>query len=295
MTMYKSGMQTRLTSSIRWEYLFVASTILLLCSSIDLKAQWTSDKGKAWLDLSSYYHDTRTQFWFDGTEIELFEEGHIVTSATFLTGSVGLSKGLDAWIQIPFVRSQFDDIAGQRTSQGLGDPRFYIRADPQLFGFQTIPMALRLGFKAPIGSFETDAEIVPLGDGQLDLEAILELGYSSPTGNLYTLFWIGYRWRFENEESLFLPGNEISSLLKVGAKSGKLSANGSLELLNGTAPRSQGLEISSGKKELLQFSPSIGYDFGQAVLNLGLRHPINGRNFASGTSIFASLFMPLAL
>ena len=151
------------------------------------------------------------------------------------------------------------------------------------------------GIKAPVGSFERDAEIISLGEGQLDLEAILELGYSNPKGNIYTAFWLGYRWRFENQESLILPGNEFFSLLKIGTKFNKFSLDGTLEFLDGSAPRSQGLRIPSGKKRIFQFSPRVGYSFKFAVVNLGFRMPLRGRNFASGPSVSASLFVPVNL
>ncbi len=62
-------------------------------------------------------------------------------------------------------RLRYDDVAGKRSSAGVGDTRLWLRAAPLRWLGSALPFAVRAGFKVPIGDFDVDAEVIPLGDG----------------------------------------------------------------------------------------------------------------------------------
>jgi len=278
-----------LSKNSSWLFLF----LLTFACFRQVEAQWVNDPGTGWIDLSVIHHRTDTQFWFDGSNITMFEEGRVETTASYLSTAVGVVRGVDLWLQIPFLRSRFSDIVGDRLSSGIGDPRIHLRANSNLFGIESFPLAIRVGLKVPIGSFEKDAEIIPLGDGQLDLESILEMGYSFRQFPLYVKAWLGYRWRAENETSAFKPGNEQIVFLSAGYSSGPFTFDLSLDYLNGSDPISQGLKVPTARRTFTQITPRVGYKLGELNASLGLRFAVAGRNLPSGTAVMFSLFRPL--
>ena len=166
-----------------------------------LSGQWVEEPGKGWVALAVYHQDTRDRFGIDGDTRALSAEGRAVTTSSFLTMAMGLAPGVDLWSQFSFHRLRYDDVAGRRSSTGIGDARLWVRAAPLRWLGSKLPFAIRAGFKVPVGDFDVDAEVIPLGDGQRDWEAMAELGHSFWPRSLYLSGWVGYRWREENVES----------------------------------------------------------------------------------------------
>ncbi len=267
-----------------------SSIFCLLIFASTLEAQWITPPGKSWIDLSVFHQDTKKQFWFDGKKILMFEEGHLVASSGYLTGSYGIRRGVDAWIQLPLIRTRFDDFADNRVSTGIGDPRLFLRIGPQLFSDIEYPIALRFGIKAPIGSFERDAEIIPLGEGQFDFEGHLEVGHSFGKANHFTSLSLGYRHRLRNTESGIKPGDELLVLASFGTSYGLFLLDILAEALIGKSPNIHGLQIETAKRRLVHITPRIGYALPGADLKLGLRLPLAGRNLPAGRSLYFGLF-----
>ncbi|MEX2531019.1 MAG: hypothetical protein WD960_09630 [Gemmatimonadota bacterium] len=133
-------------------------------------AQWIESPGVGWADLTLYHQDTRDQFDRDGEHGRLLNGGHAVTSSAFLTEAVGVIRGVDAWAQLPIHRLRYDDFGGNRSILGLGDPGLFLRVGPEVAGLPAFPVAIRGGVKWPGGDFDVDAKVIPLGDGQRDVE-----------------------------------------------------------------------------------------------------------------------------
>ncbi len=259
-------------------------------------AQWIEPPGRGWVQLSLYHHDTRNRFDPSRSVVPLFNEGgRALTTSLFATAVAGVYRGADVWLQVPYHRLAFNDVAAERRSTGLGDPRLHGRIGPALFGLPAVPVALRGGVKFPLGRFTRDAEVIPLSEGQYDVEVMLEAGRSFYPTPLYVMGWAGYRWRAFNREIDRKPGDERFAYAAVGGRLRSFDWKLAVEGLWGLAPRRRlpsGLEIplALDRRELVQLLPSVGYGVGPGTLELGGRFPVAGRNLPAGPAFFAGYF-----
>jgi hypothetical protein len=255
------------------------------------QGQWLSPPGEGWVDLTFIRHDTHREFDLQGSERRMFADGRAVTHSLFLTGSVGVWRGVDLWVQLPLHHLQFDDAGGDRVSSGLGDPKAWVRLGPEFVGLPSWPVAVRGGVKVDAGRFDLDAEVVPLGDGQNDLELLLEVGHSFHPHPLWTMAWVGYRWRFENTGARTTPGDESFWWWTLGGEAGPVGWQASLEGLAGRAWKIQGVEVSSARREITQVFGKVDHPVGPGRISLGLRAPLSGRNLPSGVAFTAGYFL----
>jgi len=271
----------------------VAGLLLLAAAPASAHGQWLSEPGQGWIEGTFIYHDTSREFDQLGNERNIFAEGRAITRSIFLTGTVGIWRGVDIWVQVPFHRLRFNDAGGERVSSGLGDPTGFIRLGTDLWdALPDWPVALRGGVKLDGGSFDVDAEIIPLGEGQVDWEILLELGRSFHPLPLWTAGWIGHRWRQENTEGFRTPGNEVFWLWSVG---GELPASfgwkTTLEGLTGQPWIIEGLEIGTARRRLHQLFLEGSYELGPGTFSAGIRTPFSGRNLPTGTAFTTSYFL----
>ena len=269
--------------------------LLISLLSIDVQAQWIEAPGKGWVQVSLYHHDTTKRFDEQRNVESLFnEDSRSITTSLILTGVVGVYRGVDVWGQLPVHRLAFNDIAADRESFGIGDPRFHLRIGPSLFGWSTsIPVAVRGGVKLAIGDFPVDSEIVPLTEGQTDWELLLELGHSFYPAPVYAVAWAGYRWRETNEEIERKPGNEFFAYLAVGGDYNKWMWKLALESQLGEPWESftgARIQLARSERDLIHFQPSFGLQIGAGTVELGARIPIAGRNFPAGPAAFLGYF-----
>ncbi|MDX1548489.1 MAG: hypothetical protein R3247_15930 [Rhodothermales bacterium] len=265
-------------------------------------AQWVEAPGRGWVQLTFFHHDTRSRFDAEGQRTDLFSDGaRAVTTSAFLTGVVGLVRGADLRVQVPFHRLAFDDVAADRRSTGFGDPRIHLRVGPALAGRRwALPVALRGGVKLALGRFDRDAEIIPLSEGQRDWEIFAEVGRSLHPRPLYLMAWAGYRWRAFNDEIDRKPGDERLAFVAAGGTVRRLAWKLATEGLWGRPPRRRlggGAELALplDRRRLVQVLPSLGYPAGPGMLEVGLRLPVAGRNLPAGTAIFAGYFLRVDL
>ena len=257
--------------------------------------QWVEPPGHGWAQLSVYHHDTRTRFDATGRRDSLFNaEGRAVTTSAVLTAAVGLVRGVDAWLQVPYHRLAFDDVAADRRSVGFGDPRLQVRVGPAVFG-RRFPVAVRGGVKLALGRFNRDAEIIPLSEGQRDYEVLVEIGHSFYPRPLYALAWAGYRWRGWNDEIDRKPGDERLGYVAAGGQVRgvvwKLAAEG----LWGRPPRRRlpggpELTLALDRRRLIHLLPSLGCRLGPGVIEVGGRIPVAGRNMPAGAALVVGYF-----
>lgn len=270
--------------------------VTLLCVPTPAAAQWVEAPGHGWVQLSVYHHVTRERFAADGGLEPLFnEEGQSVTTSVFLTGTVGVVRGVDLWAQVPYHRLEFNDVAAARSNAGLSDPRVYVRVGAPAVG-RDWPVAVRAGVKLPAGAFDRDAEIIPIGEGQRDVELIAEAGTVFPGTPLYAMGWLGYRWRARNDETGFEPGDEAFALVGLGESEGRVAWKLVAEGFYGFDPTQrvatgQELTLSQERRELLQLLPTVGWNVGPGTAELGLRLPLAGRNMPSGPALTVGYFL----
>ncbi len=253
-------------------------------------AQWVEPPGKAWSALAVYHQDTRDHFGVNGAVRPFFADGHAVATSSFLTTAIGLAPHVDLWTQLSFHRLRYDDIAGARASTGVGDARMWLRVAPLAMLHLDIPFAVRGGAKAPVGDFDVNAEIIPLGDGQPDWEIMAELGHSFWPRSLYLSGWVGYRWREENTESRKDFGNEVFYFAQLGGHLGAFGYKLALDGWNGAAGVTEGIAVPSFRRQLVQIQPSLTYNVGAGQFEAGARFALRGRNLPAGTALMAQYF-----
>lgn len=261
--------------------LLLASALIALVSSTALAGAWTLPKGRNWLKLGFMYQDTTERYFLDGERIPYFFDGRNRTRALFFEYGRGLTHRWEVKAQLPFFRISFDDIADDRTSNGLGDLRLESR-----FNLSLEPAVVTLGgtIKFPTGEFVNDAEIVPVGEGQYDFELFAEVGRSLWPVRGYLTGKIGYRFRTENAETGIDFGNELIWEAEVGYRpwtrvDTKLLFRG----LHGELSTSFGLPIETLKREAVYVEPGVSWVMAPEMrIEVTVPVSIRGRNWPAG-------------
>jgi len=260
-----------------------------------LEAQWVEPPGRGWAQLSVYHQDTDEQFGPRGDRQRITNQGESVATVAFLTAAGGLAPGVDAWVQLPLQRLEFNDFSGERTRTGVGDSRLFLRVAPgEYLGFD-FPLAVRGGVKFPVGDFNVDAEVISLSDGQTDWELMLEAGHSFYPSSVYVSGWIGYRWREANGAIRRDFGNQAFFLAQVGGEAGPVGYKVIVEGWDGEDPVIEGITLPSAEREMLQVTPTVSYGVGPGAFEVGARYPIAGKNLLSGWTLVLGYFTPWSL
>ena len=245
--------------------------------------------GGGWAQISLYRQRSVDSYNRDGDRQDFLAQGEFLTRSVFLTAAVGVTDGLDLWAQMPVHR------LGQKTagrnrggSSGVGDLRFAARVSPELFGFEA-PVGLRFGAKVPGSTFDVDATVLPLTEGQHDWEISLESGRAFHFLPFYVVGWVGYRWRSLNEAAFYEPGDESFGHLAVGGSAYDLRWEIGADGLWGQAPTASGLRLADQQaRRLLQIVPTVGYNVGPGTIEVSGQFPLAGRNLPAGVGIGVS-------
>lgn len=244
----------------------------------------TLPAGAGWGQVSIYQQRSHEFFGPDGARRSFLAASEFLTRSLFLTGAIGVVEGLELWAQAPVHRLSVESAGGGSESTGLGDIRFAARVGPELFRW-AVPLAVRIGVKLPGSEFPVDATVLPLTEGQRDVELSLESGYELGDLPLYLVGWAGYRLRARNEDAAREPGDELFAHLATGGTLGLLAWEVGAEGLWGAAPRAQGLELPGDKRRLLQLLPTLGIRVPGGRLELSAQLPVAGRNLPTGPGL----------
>jgi hypothetical protein len=141
--------------------------------------------------------------------------------------------------------------------------------------------------KLPGSSFPLDATIIPLTEGQRDVEVSVETGRTFANRAFYVLGWTGYRWRAENIEAARKPGNEAVGHLAVGTALGGMRFELGSDLLVADAPRQLGFEVTAARRRLYQLAPTVTRKVGMGDLEFTSVIPLVGRNLPTGAGFSA--------
>jgi hypothetical protein len=266
------------------------SALALLARPDGAHAQWVLAPGEGWVDATFVHHDTDDQFDRLGIRREMFGHSRALTRSLIVTGAVGVVRGIDVWLELPFHNLRFEDGGGRRVSRGAGDPRTFVRVGGELVGLPGWPVALRGGVKLDLGDFDVDSEIVPLSEGQRDWEFLLELGHSFYPRPFWTMGWIGHRWRGENTEVFKKPGNEIFWFWTLGGTVGPVGWKASVDGFTGGSWHVFSLRLPAFRRALHQLLLSADYGAGPGRITGGVRIPVRGRNLPAGSAFTAGYF-----
>ena len=227
------------------------------------------------------HQDTTERYFLDGERIPFFLEGRNQARALFFEYARGLTDQWEVRMQLPFFSISFDDIAADRTSNGVRDLRVESR-----FNAVRDPMVVTLGgtIKFPTGDFVNDAEIVTVGEGQYDFDVFAELGRSLWPVRGYVTGKIGYRWRTENVETGIDFGNELIWQAEAGYQPwSRVDAKLLFRGLHGRESTSFGLPIPTLKREAVYVEPGVSFTV-RSNQRIELTVPISlrGRNWPGG-------------
>lgn len=280
-----------LPERIHW-LISLAFVAFLFHPSTSQAGAWTLPKGRLWIKSAFFYQATSEQFCSGNlafcsrhqrAPFDPFIGGRSKSLAVFTEASYGLTGWLDLGVQIPYFNLEFRDISNPsrpRTSK-FGDVRFYARY--RLFT-DPVVASIRLGVKSPTGGVNVDSEVVPIGEGQWDLEFYGDVGRSFTSFSGYANLSLGYRVRRRNDRFDFKPGDEASLLLEGGwTVIPRLMVKGTLHYLYSGHPRSLGFTFMSQRRELLTASPVLLYKpVADLTLEALIRLPLRGQGFPAG-------------
>ena len=270
---------------------------LWLLGAMPSHAQWIEAPGTGWVKLQVAHQDTRDRFDENGTVEPYFNEGaRSITTTVRLSAAIGLLRGLDAWMDVPYYRLAFNDVVRDRLTTGVADPRLFLRVGPSLLGAGEWPLALALrgGVKFPVGDFQLDAEQISLSQGQRDWELLLEVGKSLHPWPLYLMGWAGYRWREANTDIGRKPGDERLIYVAAGGSVGSFGWKVALDGQFGRPPVRRdfgGIRLSRDRRELVQLVPTLSWALGPGAVEAGAQLPLRGRNLPAGPAFTLGYFL----
>lgn len=263
--------------------------LVALLWSPTASAQWVEPPGAGWVQLQVSHQQTEEGFDENGEVVPLIQtpgdEGESIISTVRVTGALGLVQGLDAWLDVPFHRQEFNSsnaVTEDLLDTGFGDPRVYLRIGPSLFGADALPVgvALRGGAKFTSNNFSVSSETISLSEGQRDWEMLLELGKSLHPWPVYVQGWTGYRWRERNDEIERDPGNEWLFYAAAGGNlerlQWKLAVDGLFGQRSSRSAAAGRLEFPG--RELVQIVPRIGWRVGPGAVQAHVRVPVHGQS-----------------
>ncbi len=270
--------------------------VFLIVSTGGTQAQWVEAPGTGWVHVGVAHQDTPLKFDRNGNVTDFdTENARSVTTTVRVTGALGLVRGVDAWVDVPYHRLAFNDVQADRLQTGIADPRLFLRVGPSLFGIGDLPVALALrgGIKFPVGEFDIDAEVIPLSEGQRDWELVLEVGKSLHPWPVYVMGWAGYRRREENAASNTKPGDERIFHVAAGGSFAPFEWKLAVDGVLGRPPTRTDfdLPLENDRRELVQVMPTVGWAVGPGTVEAGARIPLHGRKVPAGPSVTLGYFV----
>lgn len=244
----------------------------------------TLPAGAGWVQLSLYGQRADEFFSHLGERQPFLASAEFNTRSVFVTGAVGLVDGVELWAQVPTHHLRVKATGGGSVTTGVGDLRVAARIGPELIGMD-LPLAVRAGLKVPGSDFPVDATVLPLTEGQTDLELSVESGRRLGSLPLYVMGWVGYRWRGANREAAREPGDERYAHLALGGLLGDVSWEVATDGLWGRAPLAHGIRLEGERRRLVQLLPTVGVGLGPGRLEFTGQIPLAGRNLPSGVGM----------
>jgi hypothetical protein len=273
-----------MSCSRAWRHLALILGVATLAPARASAGAWVLPAKRAWAQVSFFHQTTEERYFLDGERIPYFFEGRNQTSGLFLDLRYGVLGRLELILQAPVYRVAFDDLADSRRSAGIADVRAGTRF-AILNGTNVLTAGVAVKF--PTGAFVNDAEVVPVGEGQYDLDLTIEAGRSFWPRQGYVSALLGYRLRGANEKNGIHPGDEFLWLVEAGHKlvsrlSLKLVARG----LHGGSSTSFGLDIPTLKREAVYLQPGLVWGVGkERSLELAFPFTVKGRSWPAGLSV----------
>ncbi len=275
--------------------------LLALCALLPQTAYagaWTLKKGHFWGKVTGMTQSTTEEYvaaggagrepdlnrvYESGDRARYRENGHFSSHAIFMDVFYGLNDRADIGIQLSFYRHKFENVGFRpaNVASGFGDVRGWAKInivqDP-------VVGTLKFGFKVPTGKFQNRDGIIPVGEGQWDFDAGVQMGRSFWPLSIYTNVDLGYRRRAKNSAIDRAPGDEWFFNAEVGySPVHKLFLVLKLEGIRGKPPRVLNLELPSEARRVTYFAPTLLIGpYQNLSFETAVRITAGGRNFPAG-------------
>lgn len=291
--------------------IFLISILTLVLTGNSYAGAWTLKRGQLLVKTSLLYQKTTDRYYSrntpcpaghnctsSGQRVPFPFDGESKVTAVYLDLDYGLTDRLQLGVQIPYFDIEFEDLANpdRPKSTDIGDIRFGAK-----YRFFTNPIVSTIGIaaKAPTGFFNKDAEVVPVGDGQWDLEFTGQFGRSLWPVRGYVNLDIGYRLRFtpDIETSTLDPGNEFFFRGEGGYSVSKiLLLKVVLSGLYGGKFLSEDLTILDSQREVLFLEPGIYLSItDNLAFESSVQFSLSGKNYTAGEVFNVGLSYSLSL
>ena len=230
-------------------------------------------------DLGRVYSEgNRARYRFDG---------RYRSRALFFDLFYGTTDRVDVGIQVPFFRQEYQDAAlltgfGEpRRATGFGDIRGFLKV--KLLNRPAVG-SFKVGFKAPTGEFVNEDGLIPVGEGQWDFDAVVQLGRSFWPVPTYVSSDVGYRLRRRNGEIDRDPGDEWFFMAEGGYAVRRFALIGiKIHGIRGKAATVFGARIQSDVKRITYVSPQINLGpFRGFSVETAVNVSVAGRNYPAG-------------
>jgi len=261
----------------------------MLATTAAAASAWALPPGELRATLSSFVWSTGERYaerpgpptdtYSIGDRIAFDFGGESETLGLHTSVALGLTRGVEVGLAIPWARAEFRNSAERLNARGLGDLRAWAAK-----GERVGPLACSVTFavKAPTGAFESAAWTLPLGDGQWDWDLSLAAGRS------FAALWIetsaGHRLRGSRGNGALQHASEWLYSLRGGwTGAGRWGLGLGLDGFEGRAgadPWVRGITdraLTSGLAEI-RMRPTMG----AWGIGLRMRHTLRGRNHPAG-------------
>ncbi len=259
---------------------------------------WTLGKGRLWVKTTYLYQKTSDRYYSkitgcpagfnckSGDRVPFPFDGESTFKALFVDIQYGLLNRVDLLVQIPFYDISFTDTVNPErpgTSQ-FGDLRFGTKVRILMKPFVG---SIKIQAKAPTGLFNKDTEIVPVGDGQWDLEFVGQIGKSLWPIKGYVNGDFGYRIRFARDVNTFEPGNEFFFRGEAGYTIyPKILVKAAINGLYGGKFHQGDFFFEDSERQYLSFEPGVAFSFIRHItLESSVQFSLSGKNFPAGQVI----------
>ena len=264
-------------------------TFLLLSPQLCQAGAWTQKKQFSYHHLTLTYYETNTQFTKTGEIISFNNRGRFEKKELNYYLEYGISDRLTLvgnffydWIEY---RDDFSDL----TNHGFSSSEIALR-----YKLLERSFVLSLQSLVSIPPRSREDPVIPITNGQLDLELRLLLGRYFPQSKTYTNMEFGVRKRFEE------PADELKCQLLAGFKNWKpwefvLQYDGTISLKNGKSTEIPQYDIiRTNEYDLHRVSGTIIYHLkGSRSLSLQYYRHLAGKNTGEGWGLSGGIIYEL--
>lgn len=273
--------------------------VALLLPAAAWAGAWTTPGGTVWAK-ASWFRQTTGEWYTDiGQPILLPDnqlglrpagsrqpyrfDGEYSSTALFLDLRYGLTDALEVGLQVPWFDQSFDDDTriDPPSDRGLSDLRLMGR-----WRLLQAPLLLtaKVAVKTPTGEFRNEDGLIPVGEGQWDVDLVIQAGRSLWPAPAYVSAEAGYRIRAANHETARDPGDEWLVLAEAGvAPHPATMLMLKFEGLYGAAGRDFGLRNEALIKRITYLTPTLAWTVRDVLTIEGaVRVSLAGRNHPAG-------------